>query len=202
MTPVAWIRWAIKLALVLGGLLVLYVAVTFAQVWWTSRDDQARSVDAIVVLGAAQYDGRPSPVLEARLEHALELYQEGLAEAVVVTGGKQAGDRFTEAFSGYEWLRSRGVPEEALFLEIDGTNTFEELSASALILESEGLSSALLVSDPYHSKRLLAIAGEVGMDDAYVSPTDTHLSVVSLARETAAVSVGRIVGYRRLGNWL
>ena len=84
---------------------------TFFQVWSTGRSDQARAVDAIVVMGAAQYDGRPSPVLQARLEHALELYDDGVVPLIVVTGGRQEGDRFTDATTGYNFLRDRGVPD-------------------------------------------------------------------------------------------
>lgn len=202
MGPIRLARLAIRAAIALAGLAVLYVGVTFAQVWWDARQDDVVQADAIVVLGAAQYDGTPSPVLQARLDHALELYNQGLAPVVIVTGGRQEGDRFTEAYSGYDYLRERGVPEEVLHLEVEGSDTYSQLSASNLIMENAGLASALLVSDPYHSKRLEAIAAEVGIDEVYVSPTGTATTVTDLVRETAAVSIGRIVGYRRLGNWL
>lgn len=202
MGPIRLARLAIRAAFALGGLAVLYVGVTFAQVWWDARQDDVIQVDAIVVLGAAQYDGTPSPVLQARLDHALELYNQGLAPVVIVTGGKLEGDRFTEAYSGYDYLREHGVPEDALHLEVEGSDTYSQLSASRLIMDNMGLSEALLVSDPYHSKRLEAIASEVGIDVVHVSPTSTRATISDLARETAAVSIGRIVGYRRLGNWL
>jgi uncharacterized SAM-binding protein YcdF (DUF218 family) len=196
------IRLLVKAFFVLSGLAVLYVGVTFAQVWLTSRDDEAHDADVIIVFGAAQYDGRPSPVLQARLDHALALYQDGLADAVIVTGGKQEGDRFTEAFSSYDYLKGLGVPEDRLFLEVDGTSTYEQMSAARVIMDGQGFESALLVSDPYHSKRLLGIAEEVGIARAAVSPADTSSSTASLLRETGAVAVGRFVGYRRLDNWL
>ncbi len=202
MERVAWARWAFRLGFLALCLCVLYVGVTFVQVWRTSGDDQTRPVDVIVVLGAAQYDGRPSPVLEARLDKALELYEDGIAPVVIVTGGKQEGDRFTEAFSGYDYLRDHGIPEDALFLEVDGRNTYEQLSASKLIMDQQGSESALLVSSPYHSERLLGIAAEVGIPAAHVAPADTGSSLPSLIRETAAVAAGRLVGYRRLGNWM
>jgi uncharacterized SAM-binding protein YcdF (DUF218 family) len=193
-------RWLLRIVLVVAAIAVVYVGVTFVQVWLVSGHDDRDAADVLVVLGAAQYDGEPSPVLQARLDHALELFEAGVADNVIVTGGKQDGDRFTEAFSSYDYLRSQGVPEDAIFLEVDGTNTYEQMSASRLIMDTEGFGSAVLVSDPYHSKRLLAIADEVGMDEVAVSPTGSRSSLVSLVRETVAVSLGRILGYRRLGN--
>ncbi len=193
-------RWVRRLVIaglgvvVLGG---LYLAVTFVQVWSDARLDQAGPADAIVVLGAAQYDGAPSPVLASRLDHAVELYEAGHARYVVVTGGSQEGDRFTQAAAGYRYLRDRGIPDEVLLLEVDGTSTYSELAATARILEDRGLSSVLLVSDGYHSKRLLGIADELGIE-ARVSPTDTSYGVRSLVRETLAVGAGRLVGFRRL----
>jgi vancomycin permeability regulator SanA len=194
-------RWLARVVLAVVGLGVLYVGVTFVQVWMASNEQDDGPADAIIVLGAAQYDGQPSPVLQARLDQALALYDAGAAGAVIVTGGKQEGDRFTEAFSSYDELRSNGVPEEDIYLEVDGTNTYEQLSAAHVIMGDAGFESALLVSDPYHSKRLVEIADEVGIEDAEVAPTDAGSTLTSLARETAAVSLGRIVGFRRMDNW-
>jgi vancomycin permeability regulator SanA len=179
---------------------VLYVAVTFVQVWMASRDDQARPVDAIVVLGAAQYDGRPSPVLEARLDTALGLYDRGFAPVIITTGSNQEGDRFTQGFTGFTYLRNRGVPETDLRIVVDGTNTFEELSATANVMREEGLGDdVLLVSDPYHALRAVEVAREVGLQP-WFSPTDLDSSFRQLVRETAGVSVGRLVGFRRVSN--
>lgn len=185
-----------------GLALVLYVGGTFVQVWMAAGNDQARPAGAIVVMGAAQFDGTPSPVFESRLEHALGLYQKGLAERVVVTGGRQAGDRFTEAESGASWLRERGVPEEALRLEVDGENSYEQLSASANFLAAEGVDEVIVVSDPFHAKRLEEIADELSLI-AHVSPTGSSPisgfgELRAMVRETAAVSVGRVISYRRL----
>jgi uncharacterized SAM-binding protein YcdF (DUF218 family) len=196
------VRLAIRLLLILGGLAVLYVGFTLAQVWRAAGQDSRPKVGAIVVLGAAQYDGRPSPALEARLEHALELYDDKVAPIVVVTGGKQPGDRFTEASSGYNWLRQRDVPDENLRLEVAGTSTWESLSATALFLKNEGIDEVVLVSAPSHAFRVKDIAEEVGLV-AHVSPADSEedrASIRSLARETVAVSAGRVIGYRRLGR--
>lgn len=180
------------------GLAVAYLAFTFFQVWSASRSDDRRRADAIVVLGAAQYNGRPSPVLQARLDHAVELYKQGVAKTVVVAGGKQAGDRTTEGKVGYDYLRAKGVPDNALKVEVGGTDTYEELSATALILDNAKLGNdVVLVTDGYHAYRAASIAGEVGLAP-HVSPTDTDTSFGSLVRETGAVAAGRIIGFRRL----
>ena len=112
-------RWWLRPRWVVLGfvaLVALYVGGTFVQVWAASRDDGARKADAIVVLGAAQYDGTASPALQNRLDHALSLYEDGLAPLVVVTGGRQQGDRFTEATVGYNFLRDHGVPDDAILV--------------------------------------------------------------------------------------
>ena len=195
--PLRLAKWFVKGLVLVGVLGALYVLANHLYVRALSDDDQARRSDAIVVLGAAQYDGEPSPVLRARLDHAAELYDQGFAPLVVVTGGKQQGDRVTQALAGFTYLRERGIPEAAILLEVDGTSTYSELAATSRILGERGLSSVLMVSDGYHSARLLAIADEVGLDGA-VSPTDTGFGSSELWRETVAVSIGRLVGFRRL----
>ena len=111
------------------------------------------------------------------------------------------GDRFTEATAGYNYLRDQGVPDEALMKEVDGTSTWESLRASARFLAGEGLTNVVLVTDDYHAYRVEAIAEDIGLD-ATVSPTDSRLAgteqLRQLLRETAAVAVGRIIGYDRL----
>jgi uncharacterized SAM-binding protein YcdF (DUF218 family) len=196
-----WGRWLLRTLIVSLVLLAAYLTLTFVQVYQASRHDGARAADAIIVLGAAQYDGRPSPVLRDRLDHALELYEAGLADHIVLTGGRQEGDRFTEATAGYNYLREQGVPDEALMKEVHGTSTWDSLRASARFLAGEGMTDVVLVTDDYHAFRVEAIAEEIGLD-ATVSPTDSRLSGTSqvrqLLRETAAVAVGRIIGYDRL----
>lgn len=197
-----WVRVTTRVALAVAALLALYLVVTFAQVWWTARQDDATEAQAIVVLGAAQYDGTPSPVFEARLDHALDLYEQGLAPTIVVTGGNQPGDRFTEASAGADYLLAHGVPEEDIRREVDAHNSWESLAAVARILDDEGVDEVILVSDPYHSFRVGEIAGELGMTP-HLSPTRTSPAsgfseFRSMVRETLAVSVGRFVGYRRL----
>ncbi|HEX7096065.1 MAG TPA: YdcF family protein, partial [Acidimicrobiales bacterium] len=191
--------WALRIVLAFVALVILYGSVTFVQVWRASARDHARPSDAIVVLGAAQYDGRPSPVLQARLDRAYELYVEGIAPRIVTTGANQAGDRFTEGYVGFQYLRERGVPEVDLIVVTDGTNTWEELAATAAQLQPLGFDSVVLVSDGYHALRLEHTAAELGLD-ASVARTDSTASFRQLARETAAVSIGRIIGYRRLAE--
>ena len=174
------------------------------QVWSTGRSDQARPVDAIVVLGAAQYDGRPSPQLAARLDQVVELWPDDLAPLVVVTGGNQPGDRFTEAEASARYLIDRGVPESAILLEDAGSTTYESLDQVAEILDDLGLDTVLIVTDPYHALRSRLIAQEVGMV-AYVSPTETSVvvgasSVKRQIGEAAGVAVGRIIGFGRLSG--
>lgn len=183
-------------------LAVLYVAVTAVQVWLAAHRDEAGTAEAIVVLGAAQYDGRPSPVLAARLDHVIDLYRRDVAEYIVVTGGNQPGDRFTEAGASARYLSRHGVPGGAVERETTGASSYESLAATARFLRAEGVDEVLLVSDPYHSLRIAAIADDVGLD-ARVSPTPTApyswwSQANRLAKETAAVAVGRIVGFRRL----
>jgi uncharacterized SAM-binding protein YcdF (DUF218 family) len=196
-----WPRLVARAGLVLVLLVGAYLAVTFVQVYRASRHDGARAADAIVVLGAAQYDGRPSPVLQDRLDHALALYEQGLADRIVLTGGRQEGDRFTEATTGYNYLRDQGVPDEALLKEVDGNSTWESLRASARFLLGEDMGSVVLVTDDYHAYRVEAIAEDIGLD-ATVSPTDSRLTgtgqLRQLLRETAAVALGRLIGYDRL----
>jgi uncharacterized SAM-binding protein YcdF (DUF218 family) len=197
--PWRWIRRLLVAAVLLG---FLYLAVTFVQVWLASRRDQAQPADAIVVLGAAQYNGRPSPVLKARLDHAAALYHRGLSDVIVVTGGKAPGDRFTEASASADYLATRGVAQEHVLRENSGRNSWQSLAGAALFLKRENRTRVLLVSDPFHSARIAAMASELGLH-ARVSPTRTSPiggvdRLEHMAKESVEVAAGRIVGYRRL----
>lgn len=176
---------------------VAYLAITFVQVWRAAGRDEVRPADAIIVLGAAQYDGRPSPVLARRLDHAAELYADGVAPLVVVTGGRQPGDRFTEAAASAAYLAEHGVPGGAIEREVQGESSWESLAAAARFLRADGITSVVLVSDPYHAMRIDGIAHELGLD-AVVSPADAGTPIGSLLKETLAVALGRIIGYDRL----
>ena len=188
----------------------MYGCINVAQVWWVGRSDQARAVDAIVVLGVAQYDGRPSPQLQARLDHALALWQEGLSPLVITTGGNQPGDRFTEAETSANYLIEGSidgslvvaVPAESIVQENSGSTTRESLIAVRDIMQSRGLHSILIVTDPYHSLRSRLIAQDLGLV-AYVSPTRTSplrgASAVSRhVREALGVAVAHLIGFTNL----
>ena len=194
-------RPAIGVLLVVLALLGYY-GVSLYQVWATGRDDQARPVDAIVVMGAAQYDGTPSPQLAARLDQVLRLWPQGYAPLVVVTGGNQPGDRFTEAEASAAYLVERGVPAQAIVQEADGTTTYESMEGVAALLEERGLDSVLIVTDPYHALRSRMIADELGLD-AFVSPTTTSVvtggaSLRRHLREAIGVALARPLGFDRL----
>ncbi|MSX00369.1 MAG: YdcF family protein, partial [Actinobacteria bacterium] len=119
------LRWVRRFVALLLAAILVYLAVTVAQVYLASRVDQRDPTDAILVLGAAQYDGRPSPALQQRLEHALLLYQGGVAPRIVLTGSKRPADRFTEAYAGYKYLIQAGVPEKDLLLVDTGSSSWE-----------------------------------------------------------------------------
>src|SRR5262249_59217056 len=137
-----------------------------------AREPPPRRSDAIVVLGAAQYSGTPSPVFKARLDHAAALYDEHVAPLVVVTGGKQTGDMFTEATSGANYLHQKGIPDRAILRETTSHTSWESLAAAARVLRSRGEKQVVLVSDPFHALRIRSIASELGLD-AVTSPTRT-----------------------------
>jgi uncharacterized SAM-binding protein YcdF (DUF218 family) len=187
---------------VLLGLLVLvlaYFAVTTTLVaTWMGKDERPR-VDAIVVLGAAQYDGRPSAIYEARLEHAVDLWRDEVAPLLVFTGGKEPGDRFTEGGSGARWARERGVPASAVLTEERSRTTYQNLAGARQLLERRdpgGQHRIVVVSDPFHMFRAVRQADDLGMD-AYPSPTRT--SPLSASRLKLAELVLRedlaIAGY-------
>ena len=190
-----------RLAIGAVAVVVVYFGITFFQVWRASTQDHAREAQAIVVLGAAQYDGRPSGVLRARLDHAAELWRDGIAPIIVVTGGNRPGDRFTEASAAASYLIRSGTPEEVLRLESNGSSSWESLAAAARFLRAEGITDVVLVSSPYHALRIEEIADEVGLDGA-ASPAAERESFFDrfgrLSRETVAVGIGRIIGHRRL----
>lgn len=204
------LRRVVFASLGVAGSVLLYFVVSLVQVWNTGRDDsflKSRStVDAIVVLGAAQYDGRPSPQLRARLDHVVTLWNLPVAPVVVVTGGKQTGDRFTEAEASRDYLVSRGLPVEVIVIESRGESTYQSLEAvrdEALVNQWQRV---VLVSDPYHLKRAQLVAAELGMA-AEVSATRDGVVSGSGAlrrnvREALGIMVGRITGFRQLESWL
>jgi uncharacterized SAM-binding protein YcdF (DUF218 family) len=152
-------------------MVIVWVVSLAAVLVWSSMD-QARPADSIVVLGAAQYDGRPSPVLKARLDHGIELWEQKMAKLLILTGGQGYGDTTTEAAVGKAYARKHGVPDSAILLENKGRTTRESMLGVADILQSRQIKSAILVSDPFHMLRLSIIGRRFGMEP-YTSPTRT-----------------------------
>lgn len=167
------------LTVVVVTVIVLWLISAGSVLVWSSRDE-ARPAQAIVVLGAAQYAGRPSPVLRARLDHALELWGRHLSSLLILTGGTGSGDTTSEAAVGRKYARRHGVPDSAILVESEGRTTSESMRAVAGMLEARGLQSALLVSDPFHMLRLRILARRFGFTP-YTSPTRT--SPISPNRE-------------------
>jgi uncharacterized SAM-binding protein YcdF (DUF218 family) len=173
------------LVFALGGLIATAVAV-----WRAAHNDEASRrdrADAIVVLGAAQYDGRPSPVFQGRLDHAILLFRRGFSERIVVLGAGQPGEDFTEAEAGAQYLLGEGIPGEAVIPSPSGQTTWESLTAAAELMDQQGFRSAFLVSDPWHNLRIRRMARDLGIQ-GYVSAT-WH----SAARSQAT----RLSGYTR-----
>lgn len=171
-------------ASVLSILVAGWAASALAVIVW-GRRDAAAPADAIVVLGAAQYAGHPSPVLRARLDHALALWKRGLAPRLILTGGTGVGDTTSEAAVSRRYALRRGVPDSAIFLEHEGRTTEQSLGAVADIMRERRMRSAILVSDPFHMLRLHILARRFGLV-ALTSPTPT--SPISANR-------GQAVGY-------
>ena len=184
------VGWLLAIALLLC--LVIPGFISF-RVWSVARVDDRSPADAIVVLGAAQYNGIPTPVFQARLEHAALLFEEGVAPQVITVGGSQPGDRYTEAGSGRAYLTRLGVPPEVILAVETGTNTEGSLDAVAQTVRDQGGQSVVLVSDPTHSYRSRMMARDSGLD-AWTSPTrhgpavwTRENQIMGIIRETGAV---------------
>jgi uncharacterized SAM-binding protein YcdF (DUF218 family) len=157
----------------LALVLVVGLVATGVAVWRAAHTDDASRVDhadVILVLGAAQYDGRPSPVFEGRLRHASLLYEAGRAGTIVVLGGSAPGDRSTEAEAGRDWLVAEGIPSTAVVASPVGSTTYESLEAAAGWMRDHSLSTAFLVSDPWHNLRVKRMAADLGIE-GYASAT-------------------------------
>lgn len=177
--------------------LLLVLGITATSVWWVARQDDRPSSDVIIVLGAAQFDGRPSSVFKARLQHARALYEDGVAPRVLTVGGGAPGDRTTEAEAGAAFLRQRDVETVAV---PEGRNTLQSLEAAETLMGERGWESAVVVTDPWHSLRSRTMARDQGIE-AQTSPTRTGPSVRTrgtqaryIARETLAYLYYRVLG--------
>ncbi|MBM3718945.1 MAG: YdcF family protein [Actinobacteria bacterium] len=205
MSPAARLRsaLAVAMAVVLGC--AVYMAACTAQLVRTGSHDNGRIADVIVVMGAAQYDGDPSPLLEARLRHAAELHRAGRAPLVAVTGGKREGDRFTEAEASRAWLIRNGVSDSAILGEDGGRSTWESLAALAPAMRDAGIESAIAVSSRWHVERVVLSLRDLGFV-ASASPVriagyawfDEDDAAPATYREIVGVALGRVIGFRRL----
>ena len=173
--------WKLVARGVVTVLLLMWGASAVAVIFWGSRD-RAQKSDAIVVLGAAQYVGRPSPVLRARLDHAIALWSRGLAPLLIVTGGTGLGDTTSEGAVSREYALKHGIPDSAILVESQGRTTRESLEVVAEMMHGRDLDRAILVSDPFHMLRLSIVAQRLGLT-AFTSPTPT--SPISASRRQA-----------------
>ena len=198
----AFVRSALVLSSGACLALISYVGIAAMSLTWTGTHHDTKTVDAIVVMGAAQYDGVPSPLLASRLEHALDLWKQKQAPVIAVTGGKRAGDRFTEGDTSRRWLTDRGVPAADVIVESVGHSTWESIENLAPLLNNAGVDSVVVVSSSWHVQRASLSLEELGFR-AHSSPSaDGILSGSSerskLVREIAGVSLGRIIGFGTL----
>jgi uncharacterized SAM-binding protein YcdF (DUF218 family) len=198
----AFVRSAIVLTV--GTCLALgsYIAITAVSLVWVGTHHNVKTVDAIVVMGAAQYDGMPSPLLASRLQHALDLWKRKQAPVIAVTGGKRAGDRFTEGDTSRRWLTDRGVPAADIIVESVGHSTWESIQNLAPLLNEAHIHSVVVVSSSWHVQRAELSLEELGFQARSSASPDGVLSGSSekskLIREIAGVSLGRIIGFGTL----
>jgi uncharacterized SAM-binding protein YcdF (DUF218 family) len=200
LTPLRWVRWLIRLVAGFVGLAVLLVGLVAGHVWWVARQDDHPRSDAIVVLGAAEYNGTPSPVFAARLAHAVALYDDHVAPRIITVGGKQPGDRTTEAQAAQDYLVSHGVPANSILPVRTGRDTLRSVRAVSAVFKRRGWHSAVLVTDPWHCLRARTMARDAGIA-AETSPERTGPAVDSrsaefryIARETLAYLYYKVFG--------
>jgi len=197
------IKLLIKVLAAIVGVIVIYFAITGVQVWLTSREHSTASADAAIVLGAAEYNGRPSPDLQARLDQALALFRARRVPLVAVTGGKIAGDVFTEAGVSARYLRAHGIPAADIVVGW-GSDTYQNVSSVAPPLKARSVSSMLVVTDPFHEDRAMAIVSTFGFSPQPVptatSPITGAATVPYFLKETVAVGIGRLIGYGTLSS--
>jgi uncharacterized SAM-binding protein YcdF (DUF218 family) len=204
--PRGWRAWTLRLVALLIALVVLVPLIVSVRIWYQARQDERPRSDAIVVLGAAQYNGVPSPTLRWRLEHAARLYRAGVAPAVVTVGGKRAGDTFTEAAASKHWLVEHGVPASRVVVVPEGSDTQQSIEAVGRGFKRHKWKSAVIVTDPWHGLRSKRMAEDNGIKAA-ASPTRSGPSVQTrdtqlryIVRETGGylwyVAVDGLSGHR------
>ncbi|MGA2304235.1 MAG: YdcF family protein [Acidimicrobiales bacterium] len=198
------LRLALRIISLLLTALVVYFAVSLVQVWLTSRQYDPHAADAIMVMGAAQYNGVPSPDLAARLNEALKLFDNKDSNLIVLTGGKEKGDAYTESEAGTTYLHDRGVPLPDI-LQAGGNTTYQNVADAAPELLARHATTVLVTTDPFHEDRSMAISSSLGLTP---SPTPTRTSPITgwstvpyFLKEAVGVGLGRIIGFNHL-DWL
>jgi uncharacterized SAM-binding protein YcdF (DUF218 family) len=198
------LRLAIRIVSLLLTALVVYFAVSLVQVWLTSRQYDPHTADVIMVMGAAQYNGVPSPDLAARLNEALKLFDNKDASLIMLTGGKEKGDVYTESEAGSAYLHARGVPLSDI-LEAGGNTTYQNVAEAAPQLLARHATTVLVTTDPFHEDRSMAISSSLGLTP---SPTPTQTSPIKgwstvpyFLKEAVGLGLGRVVGFNHL-DWL
>jgi len=187
--------WVKRIVLLCVALIPLGIFFTGAAVVWTARTAEPHQADAIVVMGAAQYNGRPSNVFEARLEYALELYEDGYAPLIVVTGGKMPGDAYSEGETAANYFLEHGVPDSAIVGEFEGRDTWESMQGIVEVLEGTDVQSLLIVSDGFHLLRSQMMAEDLGFEASGAAAPDSPIRPWSGAelsyviRETGGILV-------------
>ena len=201
LTGLRLLRFVLRVVTIVVAASFIYLAGTAVQVWQTGRRYEPRVAGAIVVMGAAQYNGVPSPDLASRLDEAELLWRQHYATDIMVTGSKETGDRYTEAQASARYLISGGIPSRDI-LQAGGRESWENLAQAAPVLVAKGDTTVLIVTDPFHEARSLAIASSVGLSP-YPTPTRTSpikgaATIPYYAKETLGVALGRIIGYDHL----
>jgi uncharacterized SAM-binding protein YcdF (DUF218 family) len=198
-----FVRSSFRVASAVAIAMFLYAIMTFFSILSVGHSDKGESADAVVVMGAAQYDGTPSPLLVSRLQHALDLYKQGRVRIIAVTGGKLPADRFTEAATSHRWLTDRGVPSSVIIREDIGRSTWESLKSLAPVLQSNKIQSVLVSTDRWHMQRCVLSLRELGIRAMPSATATSPLQGAQRAwgkyvKETAGVGLGRIIGFDRL----
>ena len=191
-------RWSLRLLIAVAVAITLFLAITAVRIARTASLEELHPADAIVVFGAAEYSGHPSPVLRARLDHALDLFHRGVAPVIITTGGAGADPSFSEGGVGRTYLMRHGVPERRLIGETQGHDTSESAVRVGVIMRVNGLHSCIAVSDAYHVFRIRKLLEHEGVGPVYVSPradSRPHSIVqrlVAVLRETASYSLWKL----------
>jgi len=188
-------RWWARLLILVAVAAVSFVLVTAIQIVHTSSEQELRPADAIVVFGAAEYSGHPSPVLRARLDHALDLFHRGLAPVIITTGGAALDPKFSEGGVGRDYLMHYGVPERSIIAETQGSDTSESAERIAVIMRANGLHSCIAVSDAYHVFRIRKLLEHEGIGPVFVAPRpgsvphNVFQRTIAVFREAASYSL-------------